>query len=71
MIHKFLYRLFALKCSVSCGQGFQVRSAKCVDTESNERKAEECEAVAPKLVKQNCQVDECPHWQTGQWSAVS
>jgi hypothetical protein len=49
----------------------QVRSAKCVDSDGNEKTLEECDAVTPRLTKQTCQVDECPHWESGQWNSVS
>ncbi len=49
----------------------QVRSAKCVDSDGNEKTLEECDAVTPRLTTQTCQIDECPHWENGQWNSVS
>ncbi len=69
--HEITSDALILKCSVSCGQGMQVRSAKCVDSDGNEKTLEECDAVTPRLTKQTCQVDECPHWESGQWNSVS
>jgi hypothetical protein len=48
-----------------------MRSAKCVDSDNNEKADSYCEALTPPLLKQTCQMDECPKWEVGQWNTVS
>ncbi|XP_071546968.1 protein madd-4 isoform X10 [Panulirus ornatus] len=61
-------------CSASCGGGYQMLSAVCVERSSGRRSAEGlCDHTArPIPVILNCNDHACPtSWQTGDWGACS
>ena len=67
MVLEILY----LQCSKSCNNGYQRRSAVCMDTKQ-ERKLPPHECVQEKpLLIQKCNPKPCPAWHAGNWSGVS
>nr|XP_045583588.1 protein madd-4-like isoform X3 [Procambarus clarkii] len=61
-------------CSATCGGGYQMLSAVCVERSSARRTSEElCDhSTRPIPVILNCNDDACPtSWQTGDWGSCS
>ncbi|XP_069958096.1 protein madd-4-like isoform X3 [Cherax quadricarinatus] len=61
-------------CSATCGGGYQMLSAVCVETETGRRVDDEhCQpADRPITVILNCNDHACPtSWQTGEWGSCS
>ncbi|XP_019769669.2 A disintegrin and metalloproteinase with thrombospondin motifs 9 isoform X2 [Dendroctonus ponderosae] len=58
------------ECSQTCGGGTQTRSAKCVDENNMPIDDAHCSS-SEKIVKQICNIEECPDWIVGETSACS
>ncbi|ERL92127.1 hypothetical protein D910_09447 [Dendroctonus ponderosae] len=56
------------ECSQTCGGGTQTRSAKCVDENNMPIDDAHCSS-SEKIVKQICNIEECPDWIVGETSA--
>ena len=57
-------------CSLTCGGGIQHRTAVCVDSEAKTLDDGKCFAIASETT-QKCGIEECPKWQTGDWTEVT
>ena len=57
-------------CSLTCGGGIQHRTAVCVDSEAKTLDDGKCFAIASETT-QKCEIEECPKWQTGDWTEVT
>lgn len=56
-------------CSVSCGDGVQLRSAICVDS-NEQRVADENCSQHEKHLKKICNQEACPKWDLREWNPV-
>ncbi|CAD6233944.1 GSCOCG00007421001-RA-CDS [Cotesia congregata] len=57
-------------CSVTCGGGVQIRTAKCIDSNGVEVAERTCNA-SEKILKRFCGSEACPQWTFGEWSPVT
>ncbi|XP_044585888.1 A disintegrin and metalloproteinase with thrombospondin motifs 9 isoform X2 [Cotesia glomerata] len=57
-------------CSVTCGGGVQIRTAKCIDSNGVEVAENTCNA-SEKILKRFCGSEACPQWTFGEWSPCS
>ncbi|VDD89911.1 unnamed protein product [Enterobius vermicularis] len=57
-------------CSVTCGDGVQVRDAVCVDRDGRHLDSGRCNSQHRHVLKQ-CHLSTCPRWRLGGWSSCS
>ncbi|XP_031846558.1 A disintegrin and metalloproteinase with thrombospondin motifs 15 isoform X2 [Nomia melanderi] len=57
-------------CSVTCGSGFQQRTAVCVDFNGRPVAEENC-AKQEKILRRVCVQSACPKWDYGKWGNCS
>ncbi|XP_015110053.1 A disintegrin and metalloproteinase with thrombospondin motifs gon-1 isoform X1 [Diachasma alloeum] len=57
-------------CSVSCGGGMQMRTAKCVDSLGRIVPDDKCSS-SKKILERFCGHEACPQWAFGDWSPCS
>lgn len=62
--------LFSLQCSVTCGDGVETRSAKCMDHSGRTTDDSQCDENE-KEVQRPCWIQHCPMWKVGDWTPVS
>lgn len=58
------------RCSQTCGDGIEIRSARCID-EHNETQPDSLCDIKLKLVSRPCNSSPCPHWEVGNWTKCS
>ncbi|XP_073974376.1 ADAM metallopeptidase with thrombospondin type 1 motif A isoform X2 [Rhodnius prolixus] len=57
-------------CSVTCGDGVETRSAKCMDHSGRTTDDSQCDENE-KEVQRPCWIQHCPMWKVGDWTPCS